>query len=275
VFLYDPTAFPSLNTGSVKRALPECCKTYSSKFINIVVYRWNRFLFWLIPAPMFILWSEVRMAQPNYSFYTCRRMFALLAALFFSWQSPDAGAQSSKVGAILEGTVMDSSHAVIPGAGVTLRNTSTNQTREMTTDGEGLFHADALPVGTYEVRVVHPGFASYHHTGVDLTLGQNLRLDIVLAPASSSEEITVNAQPPAIDPTQTSVVSSVDGERIEELPVRSRNSLDFVLLAPGVTNSPAAPPGERSDAAQRQWLHVRRPAPSQQYDLDRRTRQQR
>jgi hypothetical protein len=180
------------------------------------------------------------MAQPNYSFYTCRRVIALVAAFFFIWPSPDAGAQSSKVGATLEGTVMDSSQAVIPGASAILRNTSTNQTREMTTDGEGLFHADALPVGTYEVRVVHPGFASYHHTGVELTLGQNLRLDIVLAPASSSEEITVNAQPPAIDPTQTSVVSSVDGERIEELPVRSRNSLDFVLLAPGVTNSPAA-----------------------------------
>jgi TonB-dependent Receptor Plug Domain len=43
-----------------------------------------------------------------------------------------------------------------------------------------------------------------------------------------------------IDSSQTSVVSSVDQERIEELPVRSRNYLDFVLLAPGVSSSPAA-----------------------------------
>ena len=44
----------------------------------------------------------------------------------------------------------------------------------------------------------------------------------------------------ALDTSQTSVVSSVDQERIEELPVRSRNYLDFVLLAPGVSSSPAA-----------------------------------
>ena len=73
-----------------------------------------------------------------------------------------------------------------------------------------------------------------------LSLGQNLHLDIVLSPASTSEQVTVSAQPSAIDTSQTSVVSSVDQERIEELPVRSRNYLDFVLLAPGVSSSPAA-----------------------------------
>src|ERR1039458_9352752 len=106
------------------------------------------------------------MVEYRYSFYTRCGAIALVAVLFFLWQSPDAGAQSSKVGATLEGTVTDSSRAVIPGAAVTLRNTSTNQTRAATTNGEGFFHADALPVGTYEVRVDHPGFASYHHAGV-------------------------------------------------------------------------------------------------------------
>src|ERR1039458_247164 len=100
------------------------------------------------------------MVEYRYSFYTRCGAIALVAVLFFLWQSPDAGAQSSKVGATLEGTVTDSSRAVIPGAAVTLRNTSTNQTRAATTNGEGFFHADALPVGTYEVRIDHPGFAS-------------------------------------------------------------------------------------------------------------------
>ena len=73
-----------------------------------------------------------------------------------------------------------------------------------------------------------------------MSLGQTIHLDIVLAPASASEELTVTAQPSALDTAQTSVVSSVDQERIEELPVRSRNYLDFVLLAPGVSRSPMA-----------------------------------
>src|SRR5579862_7381847 len=155
------------------------------------------------------------MAQPNHSFYTCRRMFALVAPFLFLWGAPGARAQSSKVGATLEGTVMDGSRAVISGVKVTLSNTSTNQTRDVTTSDDGHFRADALPVGTYELRIAFPGFAPYRQTNIELTLGQDLHAEVVLSPASSSGEITVDAQPPAIDPAQTSFVSSVDGERIE------------------------------------------------------------
>jgi hypothetical protein len=149
-------------------------------------------------------------------------------------------AQLSRVGATLEGSVRDSSGAVIIGATAAVRNTVTNQSRTVTTDDQGFFRADQLSVGAYEVRLEHPGFAPYRHTGVVLSLGQSVHLDIVLAPASASAEVTVSAQPSAIDTSQTSVVSSVDQERIEELPVRSRNYLDFVLLAPGVSSSPVA-----------------------------------
>jgi len=112
--------------------------------------------------------------------------------------------------------------------------------RTVTTDEQGVFRAEQLAVGTYEVRVEHAGFAGYRQTGVVLTLGQTLHLNIVLSPASGTATITVNAEPSGIDTSQTSVVSSVDQERIEELPVRTRNYLDFVLLAPGVSSSPEA-----------------------------------
>ena len=136
----------------------------------------------------------------------------------------------------------DSSGAAIPGASVVLRNVSTNQARVVVTDAEGLFRADAVAVGTYEARVDQTGFAPYRYAEIDLSLGQTTRLGIVLKPASASSDITVSAQTEMVDTTQTSVVSSVDGERIEELPVRSRNSLDFVLLAPGVLAAPSSPP---------------------------------
>jgi hypothetical protein len=121
-----------------------------------------------------------------------------------------------------------------------LHNPRTNQSRTVTVDEQGFFRAGQLAVGTYEVRVEEAGFAPYRQTGVVLSLGQTVHLGIVLSPASASEKVTVSAQPSAIDTSQTSVVSSVDQERIEELPVRSRNYLDFVLLAPGVSSSPAA-----------------------------------
>jgi len=43
---------------------------------------------------------------------------------------------------------------------------------------------------------------------------------------------------------------SVDTERIEELPVESRNYLNFVLLAPGVASSAQQPVGAGSGKIQ-------------------------
>src|SRR5260221_1196523 len=152
----------------------------------------------------------------------------------------NAAAQASRVAATLEGIVHDASGAVIPNQKVTLHNPLTNQSRTVTTDEQGFFRAEQLAVGIYEVRVDQKGFAPYRQAGVGASLGQTVHLDIVLAPASASEQVTVNAQPSSLDPSQSSVVSSIDQERIEELPVRSRNYLDFVLLAPGVSSSPIA-----------------------------------
>src|SRR5258708_6857689 len=143
----------------------------------------------------------------------------IAVSLAFLFSVPDAAAQASRVGATLEGIVSDTSGAVIPNSKVTLHNPLTNQSRTVTTDEQGFFRAEQLPVGTYEVRVDQTGFAPYRQAGVGASLGQTVHLDIVLAPSSPSEQVTVNAQPSSLDPSQTSIVSSVDHERIEELPV--------------------------------------------------------
>jgi hypothetical protein len=150
-----------------------------------------------------------------------------------------SSAQTTTIGGVISGSVSDSSGGVIPGVRVVLRNIDTNQTREVRTDDQGIFRATELPVGSYEVRADQPAFATYVHTSVVLALGATVRLEIVLVPASAATQISVSAQPTAIDPSQTSVTTSVDPERIEELPVQSRNYLDFVLLSPGVASSPA------------------------------------
>jgi len=156
-----------------------------------------------------------------------------------------AWAQSSLVGGALDGSVSDPNGGRIPGTSVSVRNLGTHQAREVSTNAEGAFHISELPVGTYEVLVSPPGFAPYRHPGVTVALGSTVHLDVVLQTAAVGTQVTVTAQPSAIDPAQTSVSSTVDTERIEELPVQSRNYLNFVLLAPGVASS-AQQPGKQS-----------------------------
>ena len=149
-----------------------------------------------------------------------------------------ARAQSSKVGAAIEGEVADASGGVVRQAVIELRNIDTQQLRTLITDDRGFFRAEQLPVGAYQIRVNHPGFAPFRQNAITLSLGQTVHLNIVLSLPSASQQVTVSAHSSPIDVRQTSVVSSIDQERIEELPVRTRNYLDFALLAPGVSNAP-------------------------------------
>src|SRR5690349_15625415 len=73
--------------------------------------------------------------------------------------------------AALEGTVQDSSSAVVSGATVTIRDPDTNLARTAQTDSFGTFRLSDLPIGTYEVRVSSSGFTPYMHAGVTLAIG--------------------------------------------------------------------------------------------------------
>jgi hypothetical protein len=152
-----------------------------------------------------------------------------------------ARAQTSLVGAALDGAIVDSIGGRIAGVPITVREVTTHYAREVFTNAEGSFQIAQLPPGTYEVLASQHGFVPYRHAGVTLPLGSTVHLDIVLRSEGVTTQLTVTAQPPAIDPAQTSVTSAVDKERIEELPVESRNYLNFALLAPGVASSAQQP----------------------------------
>src|SRR5438093_5030463 len=120
---------------------------------------------------------------------------------------------------------------------ITVRSAATNQTRRTSSGGDGSYRVIALPAGDYELRVDVPGFDPYVNPTLTIALGRTVLLDITLNPAGVAENVSVTDQPPPIDPTATATTTTIDPERIEELPVNSRNYLEFTLLAPGVAPS--------------------------------------
>src|SRR5262245_11016107 len=145
--------------------------------------------------------------------------------------------QDTTTTATLTGHVQDSAGATIPGAQVMLRNLATNQARRVTSETDGGYRVAALPVGEYELRVEAQGFSVYVNPNVTLALGQTAALDVTLQTGGVSGQVTVTEKPPALDPSSTASTTSIDPERIAELPVNSRNYLEFTLLAPGVAPS--------------------------------------
>jgi hypothetical protein len=140
---------------------------------------------------------------------------------------------------VIEGIVADVTGGVLSGAIVNVREPETNQTRTATTDSAGFFRFPQLSVGTYRLEVTYPAFTVSVEGGIGLTIGQTVHLTITLMPAGIAETVRVSAQPPPLDAHQTAVTTTIDNERIEELPVQSRDYLQFVLLAPGVAPAPA------------------------------------
>ena len=147
------------------------------------------------------------------------------------------GMQNSPTAGTLAGTIRDVSGAFVPGAMITVRSAATNQTRRTSSGGDGTFRLVALPVGDYEFRVDVPGFDPYVNPTLTIALGRTVLLDITLNLAGVAEHVAVTYQPAPIDPTATATTTTIDPERIEELPVNSRNYLEFTLLAPGVAPS--------------------------------------
>src|SRR5947209_18938750 len=145
--------------------------------------------------------------------------------------------QNSATGGALNGSVRDAAGQAVPGAAIILRDLATNQTRRTTGEADGSFRINLLPVGTYELRAESSGFAPYLNPQVTVAVGRTTTLDIALRPADVQAEVTVADRPPALDTTATASTTSIDPERIEELPVNSRNYLEFTLLAPGVAPS--------------------------------------
>jgi hypothetical protein len=81
---------------------------------------------------------------------------AWLAVIFGTCIAATAAAQS--VTGSIQGTVVDQSGAVLPGVTVTVTNTATGAARRSVTDAAGLFSAELLPVGPYDLSADLSGF---------------------------------------------------------------------------------------------------------------------
>src|SRR5436309_1513344 len=78
------------------------------------------------------------------------------------------------------GVVQDSSGAVIPRAKVSLINQDTGAVREQTTDPNGEFGFQFVPVGAYTLRLAAQGFQTWEGTNNELGAAQQVRKVYVL-----------------------------------------------------------------------------------------------
>ena len=152
--------------------------------------------------------------------------------------------QAQSNAADLQGVVRDPNAAVVTNASVTARNVGTNDTRETTTNEEGFYKIVNLPPGEYELTVKAQNYKTAVIQSVRVTVGQTANQDIPLEVGDISVTVNVtSASPNMVETTGTSVASTVDQQRIENLPINERNYLSFALITSTVGRDNGRPIG--------------------------------
>ncbi|HEY7306744.1 MAG TPA: carboxypeptidase regulatory-like domain-containing protein [Bryobacteraceae bacterium] len=136
----------------------------------------------------------------------------------------------------ISGYVKDSSGAIVPNATVTAKMVQQDAVRTTKTDAAGFYSLLSLPPGQYEMSFELTGFQKQIQTGLQLTVGQNLRVDGTLQVGSVQNEVTVGAQAPLVDTTAATLSGLIDDQRVQDLPMNGRNVITLARILPGVLN---------------------------------------
>src|SRR6266850_4818730 len=144
------------------------------------------------------------------------------------------------VGASVQGSISDATGAVLPGASITVKNSSTGTTTELLSDERGRYLAPLLQSGEYEIQVSLQGFSSVVRRGIRLAVGQNAVVDVKLEVGQLSTEVAVVADANPINLTSAAMSGLVTDKQIRDLPLNGRSFQQLALLQPGVTAALAA-----------------------------------
>jgi hypothetical protein len=149
----------------------------------------------------------------------------------------DLSAQST-FGSI-RGTTQDESGAALPQVQVTLHSADENTDAVKTSDASGNYLFENLKPGHYRVTVAKEGFAKAIADNVELTARQDIRVDLKLGLASTSQQIEVAAAAAAVNTENATLTDSKVNTDLTQLPINSRavssSPLAALAVAPSVT----------------------------------------
>ena len=156
-----------------------------------------------------------------------RLMLLLLAA----WGST---VYAQQITGSITGSVVDSSGAAVVGASVKLTNTGTAFVQTTATDASGNFQFLLLQPGTYLIEGSNPGFKTFRRDGIIVEADRSLGVPVTLDVGQTSETVEVVGGTPLLEPNTSEVATTVDSQKVMDLPLNARNPMGLANLIPTV-----------------------------------------
>jgi hypothetical protein len=133
----------------------------------------------------------------------------------------------------MNGTVTDSSGAVVQGAAVKARALATNLEVTAQSRNDGAFSVADLPIGAYEVTFTKDGFQTADYPRIIVQGNRTTTVNAQLKPGAAGTTITVEATP-LLNQTDTANSYTMGAQQIEEVPLGTGSFTQLAILAPGV-----------------------------------------
>jgi len=167
------------------------------------------------------------------SFATCGLcLFAIVLLLGFA--SMCLG-QAQNTGTVA-GNVVDSQHIIVPGAAVTLTSEERGNVYRTTSNEQGEFTFNSIPVGTYTLNVTAPTFSTFVSRHVAVDSDTRLRIDAEMKPGAVDAQVEVTADAATVDTQSGTIEQVLDNNLVENLPIDGNNVVSMAALLPGVTD---------------------------------------
>ncbi len=162
-----------------------------------------------------------------------RTITALAVAASLGSIAP-AMAQDASRGTLV-GQTKDQAGQVVSDVEVTIINLETGLTRTVSSSSNGSYRFPLLPPGAYSLKATKSGFGVVAEEKVNVRVGGNTSLNLVMLPEGDVEKIQVRGSSIAtIDTLSSEAEIVVNTEFLSRIPV-PRDLASVALLAPGTT----------------------------------------
>jgi hypothetical protein len=164
--------------------------------------------------------------------FPCR---PLVAGVLFSAALGAGVALAQVATGDINGTVRETTGAVVPQVTVELRNSQTGVVRSVETNGAGIYVFPSVLPGTYGITVKKSDFRTVERVGIPVTVASSTSFDFVLEPATTSSTVIVHSEATTLD-TQTSGLSTeIPETQVVDAPINGRNFTSLLITVPGAS----------------------------------------
>jgi hypothetical protein len=148
-----------------------------------------------------------------------------------------AGYAQGGAASSLSGVVVDASGGVIPGAEIKVKNDATGAEYNAVAAENGTFSIPALSSGTYTATVSMASFKQSVVKGIQLIAGVPATIRVTLQVGGTNETVVVQGGAEMVQSQTANITTTLTLRQVANLPLATRNAMDFLVFLPGVTTT--------------------------------------